>query len=141
MSKLISASLLATALLLTSAHDSNITLAGTCASQCGPRPIQFTPGQHIRVQVVNHTPRLITLQKPSTTDPIFLRPGQELQLEHGDGTQPNISLVFWDETGRSLQANVSKPNFGTLQVEFRPTWRTPGDRSVYILNDGRVDVF
>ncbi|WP_414564211.1 MULTISPECIES: hypothetical protein [unclassified Anabaena] len=140
MSKLILATLFTTALLLTSANHPSVTLAGTCAAQCGPRPMQFTPGQRVRVQVVNRTPRVIQLQKLAATDPIALQPGQELTLEHGHGTTPNLSLIFWDDTGLSVQANVSKPNFGTLQVEFRPTWSFPGDRSIYILNDGRVDV-
>ncbi|WP_277883761.1 hypothetical protein [Nostoc sp. FACHB-888] len=41
----------------------------------------------------------------------------------------------------SLQAIVSKPNFGTLRLELRPTWRSPGDRSLYIMDDGRVNMF
>lgn len=140
MSKLILAVLATTTLLLTFTNHSNVTLAGTCASQCGPRPMQFTPGQRIRVQVKNRTPRVIQLQKLAATEAISLKPGQELTLEHGHGTTPNMSLIFWDDTGLSIQANVSKPNFGTLQVEFRPTWSVPGDRSIYILNDGRVNV-
>ncbi len=141
MVKLIAATLIATAFLLTSTNASQVTLAGTCASNCGARPMQFTPGQRIRIQVVNRTPRLLKLQKPATTDTISLQSGEELILEHGHGTTPNISLVFWDDTGLSIKANVSKPNFGTLQVELRPNESFPGDRSVYILNDGRVDVF
>ncbi|MBE9007911.1 hypothetical protein IQ259_23320 [Fortiea sp. LEGE XX443] len=140
MSKLISATLIATALLLTSSNNSNISVAGTCASKCGQAPIQFTPGQRIRVQIVNSTPRVLKLQKPSITEPISLSPGQNLNLEQIEGTEPNTSLIFWDETGRSIQANISKPNLATLRVELRPTWRVPGDRSVYIQDDGRINV-
>ncbi len=61
----------------------------------------------------------------------------------------SIKSDKFSNTGLSLQANVSKPNFGTLQVELRPNESFPGEltsqrwryRSVYILNDGRVDVF
>lgn len=141
MNKLIPATLIATTLLLTSTHASQAIRAGTCASNCGPRPMQFTPGKRIRVEIVNRTPRLIKLQKPAVTHPISLEPGEELILEHGYGVIPNLSLVFWDDTGLSLQANVSQPNFEILQVELRPTESYPGDRSVYILNDGRVDIF
>ncbi|MBD2495910.1 hypothetical protein [Nostoc sp. FACHB-280] len=140
MSKLVSALLITATLLLTASHDSKISLAGTCASNCGKAPLQFTPGQRVRVQVVNRTPRVLKLQKPSITDPISLSPGQILYLDQLEGTEPNTSLIFWDETGRSIEANLSRPSLATLRVELRPTWRVPGDRSVYIQDDGRINV-
>lgn len=140
MSKLLSVTLIAAALLTSTQHLSP-TFAGTCASKCGSPPLQFTPGKHIRLQVLNSTPRIIKLEKIRGTNAITLQPGQKLQLDQGDGTEPNVSLVFWDDTGLSLQAIVSKANFATLRVELRPTWRFPGDRSVDILDDGRVNVF
>ncbi len=141
MFKPLSFALIAVTLLAASIHNPRATFAGTCASKCGSRPIQFTPGQHIRVEVVNSTPNLIKIQKPSATDAISLSPGQKLNLEQIEGTEPNTSLIFWSETGLSLQAIVSKPNFGTLRLELRPTWRSPGDRSLYIMDDGRINVF
>lgn len=133
--------LAAATLLVTSIGDSHSSLAGTCASNCGPRPLQFTPGQRIRLEVVNNTSNVVELEKIQGSKAIPLRPGQKLQFAQEDGQQTNLSLVFWDETGSPLQAVVSKPNFATLRVEIRPTWRYPGDRSLYILNDGRVSVF
>jgi hypothetical protein len=141
MSKLISAILIATTLLLTASNNSSISLAGTCASKCGKAPIQFTPGRRIRVQIVNSIPRVIKLQKPAIAEPISLNPGQSLNLDQIEGTEPNTSLIFWDETGRSIQINLSQPNLATLRIELRPTWNVPGDRSVYILDDGRINVF
>ncbi|AFZ25419.1 hypothetical protein Cylst_3258 [Cylindrospermum stagnale PCC 7417] len=140
MSKLISATLIATALVLTSTNNSDVTLAGTCASRCGTPPIQFTPGQYIRLEVVNRTYSLVKLEKSPGTPPISLEPGQELQFAQGDSLQPNLSVIFWNEKGWPLKAIVSKPNFGTLRVEIRPGRSNPGDRSIYILNDGRVNV-
>ncbi|WP_373526737.1 hypothetical protein [Nostoc sp.] len=133
--------LVAATILVGSINNPSATLAGTCASKCGSRPIQFTPGQHINVEIVNSTPNLIKIQKPSGTDTISLNPGQKLNLEQIEGTEPNTSLIFWNETGLSLQAIVSKPNFGTLRLELRPTLRSPGDRSLYIMDDGRINVF
>ncbi|MBD2296655.1 hypothetical protein H6G06_25020 [Anabaena sphaerica FACHB-251] len=141
MSKLISATLIATALLLTPTNNYQVTLAGTCASNCGPRPLQFTPGQYIRVQVVNRTPRVLKLEKLPEMRRISLEPGKEYSVDMESATEPNFSLLFWDDTGRSLQANVSKPNFGTLRLELRPSNQFPGYRSLYILNDGKVNVF
>ncbi|MBD2516366.1 hypothetical protein H6G93_15360 [Nostoc sp. FACHB-973] len=141
MFKSLSFALIAVTIFTASIDNPSPTLAGTCASNCGSRPIQFTPGQHIRVEVVNSTPNLIKIQKPSGTDAISLSPGQKLNLEQIEGTEPNTSLIFWSETGLSLQAIVSKPNFGTLRLELRPTWRSPGDRSLYIMDDGRINVF
>lgn len=141
MSKLISASLIASVLLFTPTHNYDVTLAGTCASNCGPRPLQFKPGQYLRVQVVNRTPRVLTLEKLPELRRVNLHPGKEYSVDIKSATAPNFSLLFWDDTGRSLQANISKPNFGTLRVELRPSEKFPGDRSLYILNDGKVQVF
>ncbi|MEH2444586.1 MAG: hypothetical protein V7K18_02020 [Nostoc sp.] len=141
MFKPLSFALITVTVLTASINNPSITLAGTCASKCGSHPIQFTPGQHIRVEVVNSTPNLIKIQKPSGTDAISLSPGQKLNLEQIEGTEPNTSLIFWSEKGLSLQAIVSKPNFGTLRLELRPTLRSPGDRSLYIMDDGRIDIF
>ncbi|MBD2415403.1 hypothetical protein FACHB389_18090 [Nostoc calcicola FACHB-389] len=141
MFKSLSFALIAVTVFTASFNNPGATLAGTCASKCGSRPLQFTPGQHIRVEVINSTPNLIKIQKPSGTDAISLSPGQKLNLEQIEGTEPNTSLIFWSETGLSLQATVSKPNFGTLRLELRPTWRSPGDRSLYIMDDGRINVF
>lgn len=141
MSKFISATLIATALLLTPTNNSDVTLAGTCASHCGPRPLEFTPGQYLRVQVVNRTPRVLKLEKLPEMWRISLEPGKEFSVDMESATEPNFSLLFWDDTGRSLDANASKPNFGTLRLELRPSNKFPGYRSLYILNDGKVNVF
>ncbi|MBW4564708.1 MAG: hypothetical protein KME32_27015 [Mojavia pulchra JT2-VF2] len=141
MSKFLPVVLAATTVLLASTNHPSTTLAGTCASQCGPRPIQFTPGRAIRLQVINNTSGLVNLEKLQGTKPIPLQPGQEFQIEQGNPNEPNLSLIFWDEMGAPLQAIVSKPNFGTLRLEIRPGNRYPGDRSLYILNDGHVNVY
>ena len=141
MFKPLSFALVAATVLVASINNPSATLARTCASKCGSHPIQFTPGQHIRVEVVNSTPNLVKIQKPSGTDAISLSPGQKLNLEQIESTEPNTSLIFWSEKGLSLQAIISKPNFGTLRLELRPTLRSPGDRSLYIMDDGRINVF
>jgi hypothetical protein len=102
--------------------------------------MQFSPGQRIQIKVVNRTPRVLIIQKLSSTNPIPLQPGQELQINQGDGTEPNVSLLFWDDTGLPLKANIAKLNFATLGVELRPNWIAPGDRAIYILDDGRIEV-
>jgi hypothetical protein len=140
MFKKLSLALIAATILVATIDYPSTTLAGTCASKCGAKPLQFKPGQHIRLEVINNTPNLVELERIQGTTPISLQPKQKLQFPQQDGSQPNLSLVFWDETGAPLQAVVSKPNFGTLRVEFRPTWRYPGDRSLYILGDGRINI-
>ncbi len=138
MSKILPVLFVAATLVLTSSQYP--TLAGTCASKCGSQPLQFTPGKRIRVEVLNATTGLVKIEKVHLTNPIPLRPKQELRLENGDGTEPNVSLVFWDDMGLPLKATVSKPNFGTLRIEIRRNNRAPGDRSVEILDDGRVNI-
>ncbi len=138
--KSICATVIATTLILGTTEYHSPSLAGTCASQCGSRPIQFTPGQRIRIEVVNRTYRDVKLQKPFIIDPVSLKHGEAMLLEHGDGTIDNASLLFWHENGYAIKATVSKPNFATLRVELRPERRSRGDRSIYILDNGRIQI-
>ncbi|MBD2357518.1 hypothetical protein H6G41_23380 [Tolypothrix sp. FACHB-123] len=141
MSKLLPVVLAAVTVIITSTNQPRATFAGTCASKCGPRPIEFTPGQSLRLEVVNKTRGIVKLEKLQGTEPIPLRPEQELQFFQGDEIQPNISLVFWDEGGLPLQAVISKRDFATLRVELRPGIRNPGDRALHMLSDGRINVY
>lgn len=113
---------------------------GTCASQCGARPLQFTPGQYVRIEVINRTPRVLQLQKMNVTNLVSIAPGKAIQFPQMQVTEPNASIIFWDETGRALKAVVSQPHAQILRVELRPDWYPPGDRSIYIRDDGRVNV-
>lgn len=142
MSKLLPAVLIITALLLSSAERPQRAIAGTCAgASCPPPPLGFIPGQRIDVEVVNQTASIVLFQRVSGTDTVPLRPGQELRFERWTGTTPNLSMVFWDPTALPLIARVSKPNPDTLRIELRPGGRPPGDRALYIFNDGRVSVY
>lgn len=115
---------------------------GTCSgSECNQsRRLKFTPGQRITIQIVNQTSSLVEIQKVYGTDPVPLRPGQEVQFGLGGGTEPNISVLFWDATALPLQSRLSRPNASTLRIELRPGGRPPGDRAVYVRDDGRVIV-
>lgn len=63
--------------------------AGTCASNYGPLPLQFTPGQRILIEVVNNTKREVKLQKPFVLGTVSLKAGEQMLLEQGDGTIDN----------------------------------------------------
>ncbi|MBW4643761.1 MAG: hypothetical protein KME23_12360 [Goleter apudmare HA4340-LM2] len=139
MLKILPTAFVAASILVASANYPNATLAGTCASRCGVRPVQFTPGQSIKINVINTTSSLVKLEQLQSTTAIPLQPGKEFQLNNDQ--QSNISLVFWDETGLPLQAIYSQPNSRTLRVELRRGRVNPGDRSLDILGDGRVKVF
>ncbi|AFY30846.1 hypothetical protein [Calothrix sp. PCC 7507] len=139
MLKILPVAFVAATVFVASTNYPNASLAETCASQCGIRPIQFTPGQRIRLQVVNTTSNLVKLEKLQETKPIPLQAGEKFQLDNEQ--QSNISLVFWDEKGLPLKAIFSKPNAGTLRVELGRGKVNPGDRSLDILSDGRVKVY
>lgn len=114
-------------------------IAGTCASNCGSSAIQFTPGQRIRVQVQNRTNVRLRVEQVVPMEPISLAPGQEVELNFWEGTISNVSLLFWGEQGElPLRVIASQPNAETLRVELIGGSQPPGDRSVYVLNDGRV---
>jgi hypothetical protein len=120
----------------------NAAIAGTCAgAACKAQRVEFTPGQRITIQVVNQTSSLVQVEKIFGTDAIPLRPGQEIQFERGGSTDPNVSIVFWDVTSLPLQARLSKRGTQTLRIELRPGGRPPGDRSLYIRDNGRVLVY
>jgi len=136
----ISATLLTTTLLLTPIN-SQVTLAGTCASRCGSAPLHFTPGQYIRVQVVNRSYGDVKLEQLPELRKMTLKPGEKLQFDLKPETLEQFSLMFWDDGGRYLKGVVSKPNLRTLVLEIRPNSRDySGDRSLYIRSDGRVTV-
>ncbi|MBF2066475.1 MAG: hypothetical protein IGS39_18945 [Calothrix sp. C42_A2020_038] len=138
MSKIVSTAILTTTLLVS--INPSPTLAQTCASKCGPRPIQFVPGQLVRIEVANRTPRVLKLQKSGVSESLSIQPGQTFWFEQAPLTEPNVSLLFWDDTGRALSASLNKVNFGILRVELRPNWRQPGDRSIYVRDDGMINV-
>jgi hypothetical protein len=136
----ISATLLTTTLLLIPI-SSPVTLAETCASRCGTTPLHFTPGQYIRVKIVNRSYGDVKLEQLPEMIKKTLKPGEKLQFDLRGGELDKFSLMFWDEGGRYLKGVVSKPNFGTLVLEIRPNSRDyPGDRSLYIRNNGEVSI-
>jgi len=114
--------------------------AQTCTANCRSRQIQFTPGQRIRLQMVNQTAGLVLVEQVVRTSPVPVLPGQRLELDPTFGTEPNVSVVFWDETSLPVVAILFRPNPNTLRIEIRPGGRPPGDRSVYIENDGKVSI-
>ncbi|MEM8603570.1 MAG: hypothetical protein AAGF24_07015 [Cyanobacteria bacterium P01_H01_bin.121] len=114
--------------------------AGTCASNCGPAPLSFVPGDYVEVTITNLTNSLIEVQEPGGTDSIPVYPGRRILLPRLTTTRENASLVFWDVLGLPLRAQLQKSGTNRLTVELLPGYRPPGDRAVYLRDDGRVDV-
>jgi hypothetical protein len=139
--KFIPIALLATFFLLTVDGHKKVT-AGSCvaASSCGAQPIKFIPGQRITVEVVNLTQSLVQIQQLYGTDSLAVIPGQVQSFVRGGNTNPNFSVTFWDIQGLPLKVNILKTDSRTLRIEIRPGARIPGDRAVYLKDDGRVDV-
>jgi hypothetical protein len=100
--------------------------------------MQFVPGERITVEVVNFTESVVEVQQPSGTDPLAVNPGQMLSFVRGGGTNPNFSIVMWDVLGLPLKFNLQKPEATVLRIEVRPGGRPPGDRAVYLQDDGRI---
>ncbi|MGC1393452.1 MAG: hypothetical protein WA828_04145 [Coleofasciculaceae cyanobacterium] len=143
MSKLLPTIFAATALFVSIGIPEIPVIARSCvaATSCGRQPIQFVPGQRITVEVANFTKNVLRLQRVSSTEPILMNPGQVLSFRRGGTTEPNFSLVMWDALGRPLKVNLIKPEARKLRIEVRPGGRPPGDRTVYLKDDGRVTVF
>ena len=143
MSKRLSTLLLAVALFFGITQRYDLASAGTCvaASSCGRQPVQFIPGQRITVEIANLTESVVQVQQLYGTDPLPISPGQLLSFVRGGRTNPNFSVVLWDATGLPLKVNILKLEARTLRIEVRPGGRPPGDRTVYLKDDGRVAVF
>ncbi len=114
------------------------TMAQTCSSQCKAKPLQFKPGQRIEVAVHNRTQRLIMMENTQGDRAIELQPGQKLKFYRGGSTDPNLSVAFWETTETPLSLALSKPKANMLQIEVRFARQAPGDRAIYIANDGQI---
>lgn len=117
-----------------------IAWAGTCVTgvDCPPPPVQFVPGQTIRVEISNLTDTLIYVEKVQGEPPLDVIPGQVLIFTAGGNSINNLSLLLWDNRGSVLTFRPVKVNNTTLRVEVRAGMQPPGDRSVYLRDDGRV---
>ncbi len=114
--------------------------AGTCAAKCGPKPVRFVPGSSVKVEVVNNTTSLLFLEEIAGSDPIPVAPSRSFQLTRRVGTIDNASVVFWDSFGFPVRAKVSQPQGNLLRIEVSPGYEPPGDRSVYLRDDGSIAV-
>ncbi|NET59788.1 MAG: hypothetical protein F6K47_27655 [Symploca sp. SIO2E6] len=139
-SKLLSIGLLTSTLLCILTEGTDLAIAGTCVagSSCAPPPIQFIPGQRITIEVVNLTRGVIQLQQMPVTDALTISPGQVRTLFRGSTLDPNFSVIFWDTMGLALKADIIKLGAKNLRIELRPGGRPPGNRAVYLNDDGRV---
>ena len=115
--------------------------AGTCASQCGPAPLNFPPGTTIEVELVNLTPSIVLFQESGGSDPIPLPPGRTLRLPRLTTTIENASVTFWDSLGLAVKATLTKPQADVLRVQLVPDYDPPGEGAIYLRDDGRIDVF
>ena len=143
MFKILPTVLVVTGLLIGITPSDRMATAGTCvaASSCGRQPLQFTPGQRITVEVINQTRNVVQLQKITGTEPVALRPGQEMSFVRGGKTDPNFSVALWNAMGVPLKVNLLKPEAKKLRIEVRSGGRPPGDRTIYLQDDGRIAVF
>lgn len=115
---------------------------GTCVaeSSCFSQRIQFTPGEFINVKVANHTSGLIRLEYIQGGDPIVINPGEEYPFLWGNTGDFNMSLVIWDETEVPLSFQPIQVNDRQLLLEIYPYYETPGDRAIYLKDDGQLDI-
>lgn len=139
MSKLLSAVLVASALLM-APDDRAKAFAQPCTAYCRSNEIRFTPGQRVGLHLVNLTAGLVQIQQSGRMHPYPLRPGQEIRLFFGEGTRPNLSLLFWDEANLPVRTLLFRPEDNVLRVEFLPSGSF-SDRSISILDDGRVVIY
>jgi hypothetical protein len=117
------------------------TEPGTCATQCSKPYLRFRPGQRIKVQVTNRTYKVLQVENALGGQPLNIQPRSTVQFYRGGGTDPNFSVVFWEQTETPLRAIPTQLGKDTLKIDlnFAPR-RAQGDRSIYLDNDGQVIV-
>ncbi|MEL6776009.1 MAG: hypothetical protein AAFO06_02045 [Cyanobacteria bacterium J06597_16] len=114
--------------------------AEPCSYQCGSNQIRFVPGQPITIEFINRTNGLINLERVLDIDMQWLRPQTNFAIQTLVGADAEMSLVFWDDNNRAVNAVLHRPDSETLQVELLPSGHD-GDYAVHVVNDGRVLVY
>ena len=118
----------------------SVVVAQTCVAgvNCPPPRVEFVPGQRLRVEISNLTQTLVYAEKVQGEPPIDVIPGQMSFFVTSGSSINNLSLVIWDNRGSILTLRPVKVDNNTLRVEVRAGNTPPGDRTVYLRNDGRV---
>ena len=114
--------------------------AQACTYQCDTNQIRFIPGQPLTIEFINNTQGLVNLERVLDIDMHWLRPNSDFKIETLVGADDDMSLVFWDENNRAVNAVLHRPNASTLQIELLPSGYD-SDRAVHVSNDGRVLVY
>ncbi|MGB7247341.1 MAG: hypothetical protein WBC73_00265 [Phormidesmis sp.] len=114
--------------------------ADPCTYRCASNQIRFIPGQPITIEFVNKTTGMINLERVLDIDLHWLRPQSDFTIQTLVGVDDDMSLVFWDENNRAVDAILHRPDAQTLQIELLPSG-AEGDRAVHVANDGRVLVY
>ena len=114
--------------------------ADPCTQQCRSNQIRFMPGQPITIEFINRTDGTVNLERVLDIDMHWLRPQTEFSIETLVGVDDDMSLVFWDEHNRAVEARLHRPDSETLQVELLPSGHD-SDRAVHVSNAGRVLVY
>jgi hypothetical protein len=83
----------------------------------------------------------VLFQEAGGSDPIPLPPGRTLRLPRLTTTIENASLTFWDSLGLAVKATLTKPQADVLRVQLLPDYDPPGEGTIYLRDDGRVEVF
>ncbi len=100
--------------------------------------VQFTPGQLLRVEVANLTGTFILVERMQGGEPVDVLPGQMFSFSPAGSSINNISMLIWDERGSVFELQAIKLTNNVLRIEVRAGAIAPGDRSVYLRDDGRV---
>jgi hypothetical protein len=115
-------------------------IAQNCIYRCGSDQIRFTPGDGLRIEILNRTSSLVQVERVFDLDPLALRPGQTLRFDTRVAGEAELSIAFWDETYLPITVRLHRPETRVLQIELLPSG-TFGDRAVHVLNDGRVMIY
>jgi len=114
---------------------------GTCRTNCPLGRIQFKPGSPIQIQIFNRTDRPISVEKVADSTPIMLQGKQKIVFSQGGKKSDNPSIVFWERNETPIRVKLSQPKANVLSIDLSFAAQKPSDQSVYVRNDGRVDVF
>ncbi|MBE9225392.1 hypothetical protein IQ264_08100 [Phormidium sp. LEGE 05292] len=129
-----------------------LVLAGiiiTTETIAGPKFVKtgktLNQSEYITLQVCNHTPNPVSVEIPSYTDQITMKPKETRKLRFKLRNQDHgLSVLYWSPTGEQvLSGKVNKPNSQTLLLDLKPgSFAQQDDRAIYDTEiPGQVLVF
>jgi hypothetical protein len=132
--------LLTTSLIIFNINWPVFAEIGECKYYC-EKPIELSTGKQVSIEIINLTANLVEVEKVTDTAQLIMSPGEMRHFVSSFKNMNTNPFIFADVSQLPLKIKVIQLNETTLRIELYPSYKSSGDRSVYIKNNGRVTVY